>query len=284
MKLIENHINVKDYLTKSNLPLSDYVINPYIGCPHACIYCYACFMKHFTGHIEDWGTFIDIKHTNKTINKKRLKGKFVLLSSVTDCYNQYEKKYKITRSILEQMIAIDCNLTICTKSDLILRDLDLLKQCKHLKVAISLNTLNDDFRKSIESASSISARLHTLEQLHSHNIHTVLFMAPLFPYITDFKDIIECTSEYIDEYWFQSLNLSGSYQKNIMSFIKNEYPQLYSSYYDIYINKNNTYWNNLSDEITSYCTTHHLNFTNFLNQRRYKTEQYFLEEIANYSC
>ena len=61
MEIIEKHIQVNDYLTKSNLPASDYVINPYVGCPHGCKYCYASFMKRFTGHKEDWGTFIDIK-------------------------------------------------------------------------------------------------------------------------------------------------------------------------------------------------------------------------------
>ena len=60
MNIIEKEIQVKDYLTKSNLPASDYVINPYVGCPHGCKYCYASFMKRFTGHKEEWGTFIDI--------------------------------------------------------------------------------------------------------------------------------------------------------------------------------------------------------------------------------
>ena len=68
-------INTKDYLTKSNLPASDYVINPYVGCTHACKYRYARFMKRFTGHREEWGKFIDIKQCEKPINLKRLKGK-----------------------------------------------------------------------------------------------------------------------------------------------------------------------------------------------------------------
>ena len=72
MEVIENKINVSNYITKSNLPSSDYVINPYIGCSHACKYCYASFMKRFTGHSEDWGTFIDIKECETPINTKRL--------------------------------------------------------------------------------------------------------------------------------------------------------------------------------------------------------------------
>ena len=71
MKIKE--IKVNDYLTKSNLPSSDYVINPYIGCTHGCKYCYASFMKRFTGHTEKWGDFIDIKHCNKKIDLKKNK-------------------------------------------------------------------------------------------------------------------------------------------------------------------------------------------------------------------
>lgn len=124
MKIKEQVIGVKDYLTKSNLPASDYVINPYVGCFHGCKYCYACFMKHFSKHDEPWGSFIDIKYCTKPINKNRLKGKTVFLSSVTDCYNKYEEKYRITRKILEQLVDVDCFVNISTKSDLILRDID----------------------------------------------------------------------------------------------------------------------------------------------------------------
>ena len=124
MDIIEQKIDTKDYLTKSNLPASDYVINPYVGCTHACKYCYARFMKRFTGHKEEWGKFIDIKQCEKPINLKRLKGKSVFMSSVTDCYNSYEEKYGITRKILEQLVNAHCQNTISTKSRLLLRELD----------------------------------------------------------------------------------------------------------------------------------------------------------------
>lgn len=133
MDIIEKKITVKDYLTKSNLPASDYVINPYVGCPHACKYCYASFMKRFTGHDEKRGTFIDIKECDKPINLKRLQGKSVFISSVTDCYNPFEEKYGITRKILEQLVNTDCEVTISTKSNLIVRDLELLKNFSRLK-------------------------------------------------------------------------------------------------------------------------------------------------------
>lgn len=68
MEIAEKIIDVKSYVTKSNVPVSDFSINPYIGCPHACKYCYASFMKRFTGHSEEWGTFVDIKRCDNPIH------------------------------------------------------------------------------------------------------------------------------------------------------------------------------------------------------------------------
>lgn len=74
MNMVEKEVAVKDLVTKSNLPASDYVINPYVGCPHGCRYCYACFMKRFTNHSEAWGSFIDIKRCDKPISKRNCRG------------------------------------------------------------------------------------------------------------------------------------------------------------------------------------------------------------------
>ncbi len=62
MEHILRNIDVKSVLTKSNLPVSDYSVNPYTGCEHACKYCCASFMKRFTNHPEPWGDFVDVKH------------------------------------------------------------------------------------------------------------------------------------------------------------------------------------------------------------------------------
>jgi len=263
MNMIEKEVLVKDLVTKSNLPASDYVINPYVGCPHGCRYCYACFMKRFTNHSEAWGSFIDIKRCDKPISKKKLQGKSVFLSSVTDCYNPFEEKYENTRKILEQLISIDCELNISTKSQLILRDIDLLKQCKNLKVSVSVNTLDEQFKSDMDRASSIGKRLETIETLHENGIYTVLFMSPIFPGITDYKEIIVKTHRFVDEYWFENLNLRGSYKQDILSYIKNAYPQLVELYDEIYVKGNMGFWNNLSVEIEEYCVEHSIKHINY---------------------
>lgn len=263
MNMVEKEVVVKDLVTKSNLPASDYVINPYVGCPHGCRYCYACFMKRFTNHSEAWGSFIDIKRCDKPISKKKLQGKSVFLSSVTDCYNPFEEKYENTRKILEQLISIDCELNISTKSQLILRDIDLLKQCKNLKVSVSVNTLDEQFKSDMDRASSIGKRLETIETLHENGIYTVLFMSPIFPGITDYKEIIVKTHRFVDEYWFENLNLRGSYKQDILSYIKNSYPQLVELYDEIYVKGNMGFWNNLSVEIEEYCVEHSIKHINY---------------------
>lgn len=263
-------VTTNDYLTKSKLPSADYVINPYIGCTHGCKYCYAYFMKRFTNHKEEWGSFIDIKRCSKKIDIKKLEGKTVFLSSVTDCYNSQEKNYELTRNILKQLENANCTINISTKSSLILRDLDLLKRCKHVIVALSINTLNEQFKNDMDNASSIKERLETLKTLHENGIYTVLFMSPIFPYITDWKDIIEKSKDYVDEFWFENLNLRGAYKTVILDYIKEKYPAYYNVYLTIYQKKDKTYWKNLSIEINEYCDSHQIKYKNYFYHEEIK--------------
>ena len=124
MKLTK--INADSVLVKSKLPASDYVANPYTGCTHDCKYCYASFMKRFTGHSEDWGTFVDIKEYSSTKLPKNLENKTVLLSSVTDPYQGIEGNFHKSREILKLLGNTGANVEILTKSDLVIKDIDAL--------------------------------------------------------------------------------------------------------------------------------------------------------------
>ena len=101
--MIVKDIHVKDVITKSNLPVCDYSVNPYIGCQHACKYCYACFMKRFTNHAEDWGDFIDVKYWQPIKNPQKYAGKELFIGSVTDPYQPVEEQYRRTRALLEEL-------------------------------------------------------------------------------------------------------------------------------------------------------------------------------------
>ena len=266
--MLINENKTKDYVTKSNLPFCDYVINPYGGCVHGCKYCYASFMKRFTGHTEDWGTYIDIKRCDKPISAKKLTGKAVFLSSVTDPYNPYEKKYEITRNILEQLSQIDCTLYISTKSSLILRDIDVLKKQKHFVAAVSLNTLDENFRRAMDHASTVEGRLNTLRELHENGIYTVLFMSPIFPGLTDFRALIEATRAFIDEYWFENLNLRGDYKAAVLGYIHANYPQYNELYNAIYKKGVSTFWKEMERDFTAYCAEHSIKYVNAFDHTR----------------
>ncbi len=270
----EKVIQTKDFLSKSNLPSMDYVINPYVGCPHGCVYCYASFMKRFTGHTEPWGDFVDIKECPKPINLEKIKGKYVFLSSVTDCYNPYEEKYEVTRNILKQLVTADCELSISTRNKLILRDMDLLKQMKNVRVAFSINTIDEDFRNDMDKASSIQDRIEALKILSKNGIYTIAFISPIFPYITDFKAIIDATKSYVKKYWFENLNLRGSYKATILAYIEKNYPHLVEKYNNIYIKKQREYWISLSNEIDDYCRTNNIEYVNtFYHEELVKEKQ-----------
>lgn len=218
-------IDVKTVLSKSNLPVSDYAVNPYVGCLHACKYCYASFMKRFTNHPEPWGTFLDVKTWPEVKDPSKYKGKELFLSSVTDPYQPHEAKYKRTRAILEQMQGSGCKLSISTKSDLILRDLDLIKTFPGARVSWSINTLDEDFRKAMDKGVSIERRLEA---------------------------IIERAKGQCNLVWLENLNLRGDYRPVIMDWIHENHPELDELYHQIYSKKDRSYWTALDQWLREY--------------------------------
>ena len=256
-------IKAKSIIKKSALPGSDYVINPYIGCLHGCIYCYARFMKRFTNHPEPWGKFIDIKVNAPDLiprDTKKYKDKSIGISSVTDAYQPIEGKYKLTRGVLKKLIPPQPDLWILTKSDLIIRDIDLLKQFKKCVVGVSLSTLDDKIRKEVEPlAASVERRINALKKLKEAGIKTYVFISPIFPFLTDWQGIIEKTKNFAGEFWFENLNLYSSLRNNIYSWLKNHHPELAERYQEIYFTKNN-YWNKVEKEIADYGRKNKLDF------------------------
>ncbi len=265
--VVEDTTRVKDYLTKTKLASLDYVINPYVGCPNKCLYCYAAYMSSFSKHCEAWGDFIDIKKTNKKINIFKLKNKKLMISTVTDPYNSYEKKYGVTRMIMEQLVQAEANISVVTKSKLVLRDIDLFKKMKDVEVVLSISILDEHLKKKLEPhSSSIQERIDSLKILKQNGIRTIVFISPLIPQLTDFRTIIEATKEYTDLYWFDKLNLRSSFKTKMFKFIDEEYPIFKSLYEDIYSNKNkNThYFNEVFDDVSKYCSMNNINYKIFL--------------------
>lgn len=260
MKVQVSVKETKQILTKSKLPDANYVINPYLGCTHGCIYCYAEFMRRFSQHTEPWGEFIEAKKCAEALDLRRvLPSDTILIGSVTDAYNPFEAKYGITRSILDQLSSCVARVEILTKSKLVCRDIDILKTIPKVAVGVSLNSTDDLFRRRMEPyASSVKDRIETLKTLHEAGISTYLFVAPFFPDLTNYQELLELVADYVDYVCFENLNLRGSYKSRVLSMISQEYPDKMELFDRIYQKKDLTYWNVVERDIRQYCDMLHI--------------------------
>ena len=249
---IIREIEVKSVLTKSNLPVSDYSVNPYVGCTHACKYCYASFMKRFTNHPEEWGTFLDVKYWPEIKHPEKYAGKELFFGSVTDPYNPQEETYRRTRTLLEQLQGRGIKLSIQTKSDLVLRDLDLIKTFPDARVGFSVNTLDEAFKNDMDQAVSIERRLAAMKMLHEAGVRTTCFISPIFPGITDCEAIIDRVKDQCNLVWLENLNLRGSYKSVILDYINKKRPDLAPLYEDIYFHGSRLYWETLDAQMKAY--------------------------------
>jgi DNA repair photolyase len=180
---------VKEVLAKTILSKSaiqDYALNAYVGCQHHCCYCYARFMRRFTGHAEPWGAFVDVKVNapellaREVLRKK--KGR-VWVSGVCDAYQALEAKYRLTRRCLEILVGHGWPVTVQTKSPLVLRDLEILKKSADIEVGLTITTADERLRQLFEpGAPPIARRIEALGTLHAAGIATFVMVAPLLPH------------------------------------------------------------------------------------------------------
>jgi DNA repair photolyase len=195
---------VKEIQSKSILSASKiypYVVNAYTGCQHNCSYCYARFMKRFTGHKEPWGQFVDVKINAPELLRReiiRKKPDTVWVSGVCDPYQPLEGKYKLTRQCLEILADHDWPVVVQTRSAFVLRDLDVLKRGKYFEVGFSITTADDRVRKLFEpSAPPIKARLNALEELHRAGIKTYAMIAPMLPEADALPELLAGNVDYV---------------------------------------------------------------------------------------
>ena len=252
-EMMENGILIRDVetkniMTKSNLPVGGYSVNPYVGCTHGCKYCYASFMKRFTGHTEPWGTFLDVKHWLEIKNPPKYRGQRVVIGSVTDGYLPQEEQFQNTRKLLEQLKDSGAEILICTKSDLVVRDIDLLREMGKVTVSWSINTLDEEFRADMDKAVSVERRLRAMKQVYDAGIRTVCFIAPVFPGITDFEAIFYRVKNQCDLIWLENLNLRGGFKQEILDYIQEKYPKLTSLYQKIYQKGDRSYFRGLEQQ------------------------------------
>lgn len=197
--MVIKEIKPKTILSSSKV--YPYVVNPYVGCQHGCLYCYARFMKRFTGHSEPWGEFVDVKINAPELLKsavaKKKPGK-VWISGVCDPYQPLEAKYGLTRRCLEILAKNNWPAVIQTRSPLVVRDLDVLKKGKGFEAGLTVTTADDDIRKLFEpNAPAIKERVGALAELHRAGIKTYAMIAPMLPGSEDLAEMLVGKVDYV---------------------------------------------------------------------------------------
>ena len=171
-------------------------VNPYRGCEHGCIYCYARPFHEYLGFSSglDFETKIMVKENAPKLLREELsspkwKPQVIAISGVTDCYQPVERKLKLTRGCLEVLAEFRNPVGIITKNFLVTRDIDLLSELAKYHAAvvhISLTTLDTELRKIMEPRTSPpAARLEAIRRLADAGVHVGVLMAPIIPGLTD---------------------------------------------------------------------------------------------------
>jgi len=183
----------------------------------------------------------------KDLAKKPPRG-VVLLGSVTDAYQNVERKYKITRSILEILLEYQFPISILTKSDLVLRDIDILKQFQSCDVGLTITTLDEQVRRRFEPKSVSSIRkLRCLRTLHDNGIRTYTFIGPILPLFTGLRAIYEAINGISDTVWAESLNTRCGNWDDIRAVLNRFYPNVEQEFENKA--KSREYWEMIGQQI-----------------------------------
>jgi DNA repair photolyase len=260
-------ITCKSILTRSGISSVDYALGPYVGCQHGCVYCYAVFMKRFTGHREQWGQFVDVRVNAAEVLARQLqraKAGNVSLCSVTDAYQPLERKYGLARACLQALAGHpDFPTTVLTKSALVLRDLDVLREMKGVEVAFTITTLDDAVRRALEPyASPIPQRIAALARLHQAGIPTWVFLGPALPAFSDTEQAVDAYFAAMAEVGVghvlvDTLNLKGNLWGRLERVLERHYPEVVDEYRLVWHDRHG-YAQRLAQRVTRAADRHHV--------------------------
>ncbi len=233
-------VHPKTIVTKVDSPdvAMNWSINPYQGCEHGCVYCYARNSHNYWGYSAglDFESKILVKHNAAKLLRKKLASKNwkaspIMVSGNTDCYQPAEHQFKLTRQLLEVFRDFGHPVGLVTKNDLILRDLDILEELnahRLVKVAISINTLNEDVRSFLEPrTSTIHKRLEAIRELSEKGIPVTALAAPIIPGLTSegMLDLArECAEAGAINIQHILVRLNGDIAKIFEDWLRKTYP------------------------------------------------------------
>jgi len=245
-----SEITCKSALGESRLPGYDYCLNPYVGCSHACVYCYARSYALRRGRRDAWGSYVDVKANIVDVLAKEarrsLRRGVVGISTLTDAYQAIESARCLTQRCLKVLLENGFQATIQTKSDLVLRDIDLLaSHAGGVSVGVTITTLDEDLARRIEpGASDPERRIEVLSRMRSAGIGTWAFVGPILPHLTDdglWELLDVARSLNVGEVLFDRLNMRPGVWPSISSFLQSDYPELLPKYREIFYGDSDFY-------------------------------------------
>lgn len=173
----------KSALSPSGLPGLDWALNPYRGCAHACAYCYAPSILRVER--ATWGQGVEVRQNVAAVLARELRSKargVVGLSTVTDPYQPLEARFQLSRMCLEQLARAGWPVSVLTKSDLVVRDLDLLGRIEGAEVGFTVTTLDEHQRRLLEpGAPPVARRLAGMRLVSEAGVRTYAFLGPIYP-------------------------------------------------------------------------------------------------------
>lgn len=247
MKTVE--IECKEALHKlkrSGLPYK-YDLNIYRGCSHGCKYCYARKSHEYLGTYDfEKELFVKINVAEvlaRQLGSKNWNGDIINLGGVCDSYQPVEKSYELMRGVLKVLIKYRNPVIISTKSDLILRDIDLIDElASHTCVNIvsCITSAKGKISTKVEPGASMpDARFSVLKEFGKTRANTGLHLFPILPFLADdeltLETLVRCGSEAKVSYMMAAiLYLTGGIKKRYLNFIKGEFPEYYEPYLELY--------------------------------------------------
>ena len=160
-----------------------------------------------------------------------------------------DRQHRRTHALLEQLQGSGARISIATKSDLVLLDLDLIASFPDARVSWSINTLDEGFREDMDRAVPVERSLEAMRRFHDAGIRTTCFISPNFPGITDPREIVLRAKDICNMVWLENLNLRGSFKSDILGYIAEKHPDLVPLYDRIYNRRDLSYWEDLDEEM-----------------------------------
>ena len=234
--LVVREVTCKSLLNRSRN--GNYSFNCYTGCGHGCVYCYARFMQRFHPHEEPWGEFVDVKVDAPDVlvrQLRRLRPGSVFTCSACDGWQRVERHYELTRRCCQLLLEAGFRLDILTKSELVLRDIDVLER-GDVRLGVTITTTDETLARLWEPrASSVSARLQVLKEAKAAGLETSVMFGPLLPAVSDTPEALSelfsiAAAADVDQIWTDSLNPRPRVWPSIQTFLRRHRSDLLPMY------------------------------------------------------